>query len=92
MGATAKTTSPTPILDLLRPLPKPDQERATGRFAFPFLTFTAWIAIAGDPYFIALPLGLLLIVFLTTLVHELGHLIAGWCVELRFKGVRVDPA
>jgi hypothetical protein len=90
--SASATESSTPILDLLRPLPKPDQERATGRFALPFLTFSALISIAGDQYFLLVPLGLLAIALLSILVHELGHVVAGWCMGLRFKAARIGPA
>ena len=91
MTVAAVEKSSTPILDLLRPLPMPDQERATGRFALPFLTFVAMIVITGDHYFLALPFGFLAINCLTILIHEFGHLVAGWCVGLRFKGIHADP-
>ena len=35
--------------------------------------------------------GLVLIGFLATLVHEFGHLIAGWSVGLYFRGVTIGP-
>lgn len=90
MTAT-KQPSATPILDLLQPLPDPDAEPINGRIAFPFLTFVASIVITGNLSFLLVPFGLLLINFITILIHELGHLIGGWCVGLRFRAVRIDP-
>jgi hypothetical protein len=49
------------------------------------------IAISGDHYFLIVPFGFLLINFLCIFVHELGHLLAGRAVGLRFHGVQIDP-
>lgn len=83
--------SPTPILDLLEPLPKPYDERITGRFAAPFLTVVACVVITENYSLLAIVLDALLIGFLTTLVHELGHLCAGWAAGFRFGGITVGP-
>jgi hypothetical protein len=83
--------SATPILDLLKPLPEPDAERLTGRFALPFLTVVAFVVFTGNPSFLMVLFGFLLVNFLTTTIHEVGHLVAGWSMGLRFKGVRIDP-
>lgn len=91
MTTSRAQISTTPILDLLKPLPKSDQERINGRFAFPFLTMIAAIVVIGNLSFLAVPFGFLLINFLVTAIHELGHVIAGWCVGFRFTGVRIDP-
>lgn len=84
-------TSATPILDLQMPLPKPDAERTTGRFALPFLTFSAVIVFTGNLSFLMVLFGFVLIGFLTTFVHEFGHLIAGWSAGFRFEGVTIGP-
>ncbi len=91
MTTQPASISATPILDLLKPLPKPDSERISGRFAVPFLAFVALIVLTGNISFLMVPFGLILIGFLATLVHELGHIIAGWTVGLRFEGVTVGP-
>jgi hypothetical protein len=96
MLADPMTTAPekpsaTPILDLLQPLPMPDTERINGRFAFPFLTAVAAIVLTGNLPFLIVPFGFVLINFVTIVVHEFGHLVAGWYVGLCFKGVRIDP-
>ncbi len=91
MNTTIEQTSATPILDLLQPLPMPDTERVNGRFALPFLAVVAAIVLTGNLPSLSIPLGFLLINFLTIGIHEFGHLIAGWSVSLRFKGVRIDP-
>lgn len=83
--------SATPILDLLKPMPEPDVERITGRFAFPFLTAVAAIVVTENYSFLVVPFGFLIISFLTIGIHELGHLFAGWCVGLRFKSMTVGP-
>jgi hypothetical protein len=81
----------TPILDLLKPLPEPDAERFTGRFALPFLTAVAFVVFTGNLSFLMVLFGFLLVNFLTIVIHEIGHLVAGCSVGLRFKGVRTDP-
>jgi hypothetical protein len=91
MSTTAQQPSATPILDLLQPLPMPDTERVNGRFAFPFLAVVAAIVLTGNLPSLSIPLGFLLVNFLTIGIHEFGHLLAGWSVGLRFKGVRIDP-
>src|SRR5260370_12660416 len=84
-------TSAATIRDLQEPLPKPDAERITGRFVLPFLTSIALIIFTGNLSFLMVLLGFVLIGFLTTLIHEFGHLIAGWCVGLHFEGVTIGP-
>jgi hypothetical protein len=69
----------------------PDTERINGRFAFPFLTVVGATVLTGNLPTLSIPLGFLVINFFTIAIHEFGHLIAGWCVGLRFKGVRIDP-
>jgi hypothetical protein len=91
MNTTTEQPSATPILDLLQPLPMPDMERTNGRFAFPFLTVVAAVVLTGNLPALSIPLGFLLINFLTIAIHEFGHLIAGSSVGLRFKGMRIDP-
>jgi len=91
MTTAPEQPSVTPILDLLQPLPEQDMERVNGRFAFPFLTAVAAIVLTENLSFLMVPFGFLLINFLTIAIHEFGHLVAGWCVGLRFKGVRIDP-
>jgi len=88
---TTEQPSATPILDLLQPLPKPDAERISGRFALPFLTFIGFIVFTGNLSFLMAPFGFVLIGFLTTFTHEFGHLIAGWSVGLHFQGVTIGP-
>lgn len=69
----------------------PDTERVNGRFAFPFLAAVAAIVFTQNLAFLVVPFGFLLIIFLTIVIHEMGHLIAGLCVGLRFKGIRIGP-
>lgn len=88
---TPKQASATPILDLIQPLPEPHAERFNGRFAVPFLATVALMVITGNLSSLWIPLGFLLINFLTIAIHECGHVMAGRCVDLRFKAVRIDP-
>jgi len=85
------TTEQPPATPILQPLPMPDTERVNGRFATPFLMVVGAIAMTENLSALSIPFGFLLINFLTIAIHEFGHLIAGWCVGLRFKGVRIDP-
>ena len=84
-------TSPTPILDLLEPLPKPGDEIITGKFIFPFLTLVAIAIIDRNYPFLALLLGFLPALFLAVAIHECGHLVFGWCAGFRFRGVEIGP-
>jgi hypothetical protein len=86
-----KPSSPTPILDLLEPLPKPYDERINGRFIAPFLAVVACVVMGENYPLLALVFGAVLMAFLTTLVHELGHLCAGWAAGFRFDGITVGP-
>lgn len=91
MTSEPASNSATPILDLLKPLPKPDAERFTGRFVLPFLTVTALVVFTGNLSFLMVLFGFILVNFLTIAVHEFGHLIAGWIVGLPFVGVTIGP-
>jgi len=91
MNTPAEQHSPTPILDLVTPLPTPDKEPINGRFAAPFLIAVGSIVMTDNLTTLAIPFGFLLVNFLSIAFHEFGHLVAGWCVGLRFKGVRIDP-
>jgi len=83
--------SATPFLDLLQPLPKPYDRRVTGYFAMPFLTIVGLIVLTQNYHFLVVPFSFALVGFLTTLVHELGHLLGGWSVGMRFDGIVVGP-
>ena len=72
-------------------MPEPDVERITGRFAFPFLTGVAAIVVTENYSFLVVPFGFLAVNFLAIGIHELGHLVAGRCVGLRFESVTVSP-
>lgn len=88
---TEAPASPTPILDLQQPVPKPWDEVVTGKFAMPFLVFVTMIILVDDQSFLIVPFGFLLIVFLSVMIHEVGHLAAGWCAGLKFRGVDIGP-
>jgi hypothetical protein len=91
MKTSTQQPSVTPILDLWQPLPEADMDRINGRFAFPFLTVATAVVLTGNLSFLPVLFGFIFVNFLTIAIHEFGHLIAGWCVGLRFKGVRIDP-
>lgn len=84
-------TSPTPILDLIEPLPKPADEIITGKFALPFLTFIALVAVTQNYSFLLVPLGISSALVLVVAIHECGHLLFGWCAGLAFRGVEIGP-
>ena len=81
----------TPILDLLEPFPKPHDRVVTGTFATPFLGLISLIVVTENQSFLIVPLGFLVITFLTIAVHEFGHLLAGWWVGFQFRGVEIGP-
>jgi hypothetical protein len=84
-------TLPTPILDLVEPLPKPADEIVTSKFAFPLLTFVVIVAATQNYAFLIVPLGVLPALLLVVAVHECGHLVFGWCTGLRFRRVEIGP-
>jgi hypothetical protein len=79
------------MLDLLEPLPQPHDRVVTGKLATPFLIFVTAIILTENLSFLIVPFGFLAISFLTIAIHEFGHLLAGWCVGLRFHGVEMGP-
>ncbi len=88
---TQKQTTATPILDLQEPLPKPADEITTGRLLFALLTFTAVVVINGNYTFLGVLISALWLFLLSGIVHEFGHLSAGWCAGLRFAGLHIGP-
>lgn len=56
-------------------------------------TSSQWIAHAKAPLFgiLYLVLTFLFALFMAIVIHELGHLTAGWCVGFRFLYVRFGP-
>lgn len=89
--STAIQASPTPILDLIEPFPKADDEVITGKFALPLLTFVAMLVVFQNYSFLLVPLGILTALLLVVAIHECGHLVFGWCAGLRFRGAEVGP-
>ncbi|HTQ62860.1 MAG TPA: hypothetical protein VMI32_21725 [Candidatus Solibacter sp.] len=87
----AGQTSPTPILDLIEPLPKPTDMIVTGKFAAPFISFIALVVVTQNYAFLLVLLGILPALFLAVAIHESGHLFFGWCAGLRFRGVEIAP-
>ncbi len=87
----SEQASTTPILDLVKPLPKPQGDGLTLRNLVLPLLLVALAVLTGHSALLMVALGLLLISFLLTAVHELGHLIAGLSVGLQFEAVEVGP-
>jgi peptidase M50-like protein len=85
------TLSSTPILDLQKPLPQPLENRVTGIAATPFLMLVGAIAMTENNSALAIPFGILAAMFLSTVVHELGHIVAGLVFGMRFRGVLIGP-
>jgi hypothetical protein len=59
--------------------------------ATPFLAAVGAIVVTENYGALAIPFGIVLMGFLTTIVHELGHLLAGWSVGLKFDGIVLGP-
>jgi hypothetical protein len=83
--------SSTPILDFQQPLPQSLESRVTGAAASPFLMLVGAIVVSENYAALAIPFGIVLTLFLTSLFHEMGHLVAGRIVGMRFSGVLVGP-
>jgi hypothetical protein len=84
-----KSVSKTPILDLLAPLPKPQHQKPSNRLRYTIAT-VALVGIVSANYPMLVFFGCILLVFwLQVAVHEIGHLIAGRLVGLRFESVSV---
>jgi hypothetical protein len=73
MTLTDGCGSVTPILDLEKPLPEALERRVTGRVAAPFLATVGAIVMTENYAALAIPFGIVLMGFLSTVVHELGH-------------------
>jgi hypothetical protein len=91
MTLTDGCGSVTPILDLEKPFPEALEKRVTGRVAAPFLATVGAIVMTENYAALAIPFGIVLMGFLSTLVHELGHLLAGWSAGLKFDAVTMGP-
>jgi hypothetical protein len=92
MNTTTEHPSVTPILDLLKPLPKSYSTQVSNRSIVVFLSIISMISFTGNLSFLVVPFSFLPIAFLVCATHELGHLIAGRCVGLRFRGVNIGQA
>jgi hypothetical protein len=90
--SAAHSVSATPILDLLEPLPPLADRVVTGKFAVPFLGFVTFVIIvAKNLPFLVVPFGFLTLSAIVVLLHEFGHLLAGWAVGLRFRSIEFGP-
>src|SRR6267378_1136854 len=90
MMATEKPST-TPILDLRVPLPKAYADGFNLRTYFPFVTAFVVLVCIGNYEVLLLPFGFLLTTYVVTTIHELGHIIAGLSVGLRFQSVAIGP-
>lgn len=72
-------------------MPQPWDQHVSGRSATPFLLFVVLIIVTENFTFLIVPVGMLMIGMLSTVVHEMGHLLAGWSVGLRFERVAMGP-
>jgi hypothetical protein len=91
--ANPEQTSETPILDLAKPLPKGyfDRFTLTPRDVIALvLIVLPWVLI-GNSYTLLLFIGVFLAYLVAVAIHELGHLVAGWTVGLRFEEVAIGP-
>jgi hypothetical protein len=91
MTLTGGSASATSILDLEKPLPGALERQVTGRAAAPFWAAVSAMVMTENYAALAIPFGIVLTGFLSTVVHELGHLLAGWSVGLRFDGITMGP-
>ena len=85
------TSSPTPILDLLAPLPKPRVRNfGPNDDLVPILLVAAALVFRNYQLLIAL-FGIWMIVLFAVAIHELGHVAAGWRLGFRFQSVAIGP-
>ncbi len=92
---TSSTSSTTPILDLIAPLPKP-QKSKLGRKDYRVPIFAVAAILVSGNYELLFPLlglllGLWLIVLFGIAVHELGHVAAGYSSGFIFQSAAVGP-
>lgn len=86
----AATSSATPILDLLAPLPKQTKNSAVGPYLLPAVVIAT--VLAGRNYQLLLPLFELWIIGLFAIgIHELGHVMTGFSLGLRFLSIGIGP-
>jgi hypothetical protein len=89
----AEAPLPTPILDLEIPLPQRQSRLRSQALGFVIglvstLVFVA--SVRGDSeHFGRIAASLFIAIFLGILVHETGHLLAGWIVGFHFNSIQV---
>jgi hypothetical protein len=81
----------TPILDLLRQLPKPQADDFASRKYFPLATIAIMAVVFRNYELLVAIIGFVSIALLTTAIHELGHVSAGCSLGLRFESVAIGP-
>jgi len=82
-SACSQVASPTPYLDRELPLPGPNW----GYRRIPLWQTSLIIAL----FLLRTPFEVYLLILAVTLVHELGHCLAGWIAGLEFGQIRVGP-
>lgn len=79
----------TPILDLLRPLPKPLHPRPRRTLTYSLLAIAIIGLVSNNFGLLTFYASLVFVFALVIATHELGHLAAGWLVGLRFVSVAI---
>jgi Peptidase M50B-like len=88
MGTNTRQSSNTPILDLQAPLPKPHDDKVD----WPQLVILvgAFVLVVPSDSYALLP-AYFAMAFLTTSIHEFGHILSGWSMGFRFEAVAIGP-
>jgi hypothetical protein len=93
MPTSAEKPIPTPILNLESPLPPLPSQIRSQAMGFVFglgSTLLFFASIRGDSgHFGQISVIFVAAVFAAILVHELGHLLAGWIVGFHFNSIQV---
>ena len=74
---------------MLAPLPKPLHGKPSNRFLYAFLSAALFALITSNYPMLFFSACVVFVFFSVVAVHELGHLVAGWLVALRFQSVSV---
>jgi hypothetical protein len=89
----AEAPLPTPILDLEIPLPQRQSRLRSQALGFVIGLVSTLVFVAGvrgdSEHFGRIAASLLIAIFLGILVHEAGHLLAGWIVGFHFSSIQV---
>src|SRR5215471_7960384 len=89
--ADSDRASATPILDLLKPLPRPRVKDPTLRGAVLVLVLVVFSIFAWHSEILVIFISYLFLSFTLIGIHELGHALAGWSVGLRLQSIGIGP-